>query len=561
MPPTASIPSAARSARHGALESTQFDVVVIGGGITGAGIAREATRRGLSVALLEADDFAAGTSSRSSKLIHGGLRYLAMGEVQLVRETALERKRVHALAPHLAEPCWMLTPAKSWAGLLKFRAGIGTYEKLGAVDAIDRHQTWRHDELERNEPLLRRDRFAGAVAYREYLSEDARLVLAVLRDAAGRGAVVQNHLRVEALLHSGSRGSGSRGSGPRGPGSRVVGVRARCTQSDRSIEVRGTAVVNAAGPWVESVSRLDDPAAPNRLHLSKGIHVVIDAARLPIRHIVVLGTEDRRSIFAIPRGDSVYVGTTDVSHPEGARIWPEIGLDDVRYLLAPLHVGFDVEPLDERDVRGAWAGLRPLIAQPGKAAKEMSRRDEIWVAESGLITIAGGKLTGFCKMAEDALAKVGERLGRALPLADAKEAPLPGGDLGRDLDAESSALMAATGLNSRTARRLVGLYGAEARDVVARGAEPLAQVPPGEAAQVLAGEVEWAVRHEAAETLIDWLYRRARVPLHAPTLAPALLAPAAARLQVLLGWDDARVRDEIAAASTQLASDCAFASG
>ena len=154
----ASIASAVRNARHDALQSTTFDVVVIGGGITGPGIAREATRRGLSVALVEADDFAAGTSSRSSKLIHGGLRYLAMGDVPLVRETALERKRVHALAPHLAEPCWMLTPARSWAGLLKFRAGIGTYEKLGAVDEVDRHQTWRHDELERNEPLLRRDR-------------------------------------------------------------------------------------------------------------------------------------------------------------------------------------------------------------------------------------------------------------------------------------------------------------------------------------------------------------------------------------------------------------------
>jgi glycerol-3-phosphate dehydrogenase len=539
MPTTpASIASAARNARHDALESTTFDVVVIGGGITGAGIAREATRRGLSVALVEADDFAAGTSSRSSKLIHGGLRYLAMGEVQLVRETALERKRVHALAPHLAEPCWMLTPARSWAGLLKFRAGIGTYEKLGAVDPIDRHQTWRHDELERNEPLLRRDRYAGAVAYREYLSEDARLVLAVLRDASARGAVAQNHLRVESFLHEDAR---------------VAGVRARCTQSGRIVDVRGRAIVNAAGPWVESVSRLDEATAPSRLHLSKGIHVVVDAVRLPLRHIVVLGTEDKRSIFAIPRGDSVYLGTTDVSYPGDPRIWPGITLEDVRYLLAPLPEAFDVEPLDERDVRGTWAGLRPLIAQPGKAAKEMSRRDEIWVADSGLITIAGGKLTGFCKMAEDALERVATRLGRALPLVDDKEAPLPGGDLGRDLDAESGSLATATGLDARTTRRLVGLYGAEARDVVALGADALA---PG--APVLVGEVDWAIRHEAAETLVDWLYRRARIPLHAPTLAPALLAPAAARLQGLLGWDEARVQGEIAAARERIAADLDF---
>jgi len=538
MPPVASLPTSARAARHDALEASRFDVVVIGGGITGAGVAREATLRGLTVALVEANDFAAGTSSRSSKLIHGGLRYLAMGDVQLVRETALERKRVHALAPHLAQPCWMVTPARSWAALLKFRAGIGTYEKLGAVEEIDRHQTWRGDELTRNEPLMRRDAFAGAVAYREYLSEDARLVLAVLRDAAGRGAIVQSHLRVESLLREADR---------------VRGVRARCARTDRLVEVRGDVVVNAAGPWVEAVCRLDEPAATPLLHLSKGIHVVVDAARLPLRHIVILGAADKRSIFAIPRGESVYVGTTDTSYGRAADLWPDVTLDDVRYLLEPLPRYFDTAPLDADDVRGAWAGLRPLIAQPGKAAKEMSRRDEIRVSPSGLLTIAGGKLTGFCKMAEDVLERVAEGLGRPLGVA-APAGPLPGGELGRDLDAEAHRLARETGVDERVASRLVGLYGSESADVIALGAEPLVAGTP-----VIAGEVDWAVRHEAAETLVDWLYRRARVALYLPAHAPALVSPAADRMQAGLGWTAAHRDAEIADARARLAGDHGFA--
>jgi glycerol-3-phosphate dehydrogenase len=535
--PAPSLPTRDRDARHDALEAARFDVVVIGGGITGAGIAREATSRGLSVALVEAEDFAAGTSSRSSKLIHGGLRYLAMGDVQLVRETALERKRVHALAPHLAWPCWMVTPARSWAGLLKFRAGIGTYEKLGAVDEHDRHHTWRGDELAANEPLLRRDRFAGAVAYREYLSEDARLVLAVLRDAAARGAVVQSRLRVESMWHEGGR---------------VRGVDARCGVTGRVVAVRGDVVVNAAGPWVETVCALDERDATPLLHLSKGIHVVLDAERLPLRHIVILGAEDKRSIFAIPRGETVYVGTTDTSYGHGADLWPAITREDVRYLLEPLPRHLDTAPIEPEEVQGAWAGLRPLIAQPGKAAREMSRRDEIRVSRAGLITIAGGKLTGFCKMAEDVVDRVGEALGRTLPAPAAAE-PLPGGALPADPEAEVARLAQEAGLDTALSRRLVGLYGAESREVLALGAEPLAPGSP-----VRAGEVDWAVNHEAAETLVDWLYRRVRAPLYAPAGCAALLAPAAERLQALLGWSPARRDEEVAAAGARLAADRAF---
>jgi glycerol-3-phosphate dehydrogenase len=326
------------------LEAERFDVVVIGGGIGGAGIAREAARRGLSVALLEAEDFAAGTSSRSSKLIHGGLRYLAMGDIALVRTTALERKEVHRIAPHLAEPRWMVVPARSRASLLKFQVGIGTYEKLGAVADADRHQSWGREELAREEPLLDRERYGYACAYREYLTDDARLVLANLRSAAGDGAAVLSYAPVTGLLREGDR---------------ACGVAARCAESGATLHVRAKAVVNAAGPWVDALVRLESEGTAPRLHLSKGVHVVLPAARLPVRHLAILGTDDKRSIFAIPRGDVVYLGTTDTSYAGGTDLWPAVTREDVAYLLAPANRDFTGPPLAPEDVVAAWAGLRP----------------------------------------------------------------------------------------------------------------------------------------------------------------------------------------------------------
>lgn len=520
-----------------ALEQERFDCVVIGGGITGAGIARAAARRGLSVALLEAGDFAAGTSSRSSKLIHGGLRYLAMGDVALVRETALERKEVHRLAPHLAEPRWMLVPARSWASLLKFRAGLGTYEALGAVAEADRHQNWNAEELARSEPLLRRERTPWACVYREYLTDDARLVLANLRDAAGSGARALNHAPVESVLVEGGR---------------AAGVEARCAESGRRLRVRATAVVNAAGPWVEAVRRLEAPDAPPLLHLSKGVHVALPHARLPLRHVAILGAADRRSIFAIPRGEVLYLGTTDTSYPAGPDREPPVERADVEYLLEPVARHFDVAPPRASECVTAWAGLRPLVAQPGRPPAEISRKDEVLVGPAGVITIAGGKLTGYRKMAEQVVEHVAALLAR--PLAPtAEEPPLPGGDFAGDLDALAARLAASAALPADAAARLVRLYGSEAEAVVARGREPIA---PG--AAVLAGEVDHGVAVEAARTLEDVVYRRTRAALYDPSAREAMVAPAAARMATLLDWSPARCEQEQAAVRARLAADLAF---
>lgn len=546
MSDASSLVTADRSGQLDALEQTHFDLLIIGGGITGAGIAREAALRGLTVALVEARDFASGTSSRSSKLIHGGLRYLAMGDVKLVRETALERKRLHQLAPHLAEPKWMLAPARSRAGMMKFRAAITAYEKLGAIGDEDRHQNWQGDELSQNEPSLDRATYPFACAFREYLTDDVRLVLANLRAAKCNGAVALNYLAVTEIVHDADR---------------AVGAVTQCALTGRSLPIRARVVVNAAGPWVENVMSLDDGSAPSRLHLSRGIHIVMDRSRLPVRNLVIMSTSDRRSIFAITRGDSVYVGTTDTSYPKQATEWPEIELEDVEYLLAPVSKTFKTDPLGPQDVIAAWSGIRPLIAKRGKQAKEISRRDEIWVSDSRLITIAGGKLTGYRKMAVEVIERVldvaSDLTAKPAPAnsAGAEEEPLPGGDFAGGLQNLATTLARETGVDEERAERLVRLYGTEAKKVVSLGCEPVV-----EGGSVVLGEIAWAVEHEAATGLEDVIYRRTRAALYCGRECDALLAPTARELQVRLGWSDAECRAQIDSVRRQRNADLAFQS-
>lgn len=525
------------------LETDRFDLVVVGAGITGAGVARDAAARGLRVAVVEADDFAAGTSSRSSKLIHGGLRYLASGEVDLVRKTARERTAVHTMAPHLAEPCWMVVPARNRAAVTTFRAGIGTYEKLGGIDGADRHSVWRDEEITANEPHLRVDPFDWAVAYREYLTDDARLVLAVLRAAAASGAAIANRAPVIGVVRAGGGGAADR----------IDGVVCRCALTDREVTVRADVVVNAAGPWVEGIARMEQDPPASRLHLSKGVHIVIARDRFPVNHLVICNTPDKRSIFVIPRGETVYIGTTDTSYHGNRPLWPEIELEDVDYLLEPMTKYFDIEPLDSSDVIAAWAGVRPLIAQEGKEAKEMSRKDEVTVGPGGMISIAGGKLTGFRRMAEDVVEEVGKQLGRKLP-AGPGMAKVPGGDL--PLGPPDDVMPSANGRVDPAARlglRLRRLYGSEADEVRSLGSTPLVEGEP-----VLEGEVDWAIDREAAQTLVDVVYRRTRVAWYVPARRAALCTAMGARMAARLGWDDAQRTREENAVSALFDDELAF---
>jgi glycerol-3-phosphate dehydrogenase len=516
-----------------ALARDSFDLAIVGGGIAGAGLAREAARRGLRVALLEAEDFASGTSSRSTKLIHGGLRYLARAELGLVRESALERKQLHALAPHLAEPRWMLLPARNRLGAAAYAGAVSLYERLGAVERPDRHGVWRARDLEEREPLLERSTWRHAVAYREYLTDDARLVLANLRDAVACGARALNHVRATGIRLDGGVASG---------------IEARCQLSGRTFALRARGVVDAAGPWVDELAKLEDPDARPILHLTKGVHLTLSAARLPIRNLLYLKATDGRLVFAIRRGACVYVGTTDTTYPV-PEVWPRITRADVEYLLELLPRYLRVAPIRPDEVGAAWAGLRALVAQPGKAPGEVSRRDAVIVGPRRVIHVAGGKLTGYRPEARRALERAAQVLGLRLREPEPEPA-LPGGDFSGGIGALERGLQAELSLGARCAARLARLYGAEAREVAKLGVDPLASGAP-----LLEGEVDWSVRCEGAATLEDFLYRRSRAPLYDTDVCREVAEPAGRRMAHLLDWDEGRLRSELAAVEARLAAD------
>jgi glycerol-3-phosphate dehydrogenase len=519
------------------LAREQFDLLVIGGGITGAGIARDAVLRGLRVALVERRDFAAGTSSRSSKLIHGGLRYLQQGDVGLVMEAAHERRVLRRLVPHLARPIQMLVPVHSRGSYAKLSAGLWTYDRMARVLKDERNEMLSRDETLGLEPLLRAEHLYGAGMYYEYLTDDARLVVETIISAAALGAAVANYAEVIDLITEGGRLNGA-----------VV----RDTMTDADLAVRAKVVVNAAGPWVDAVRLLQGDGERPRLHLTKGIHLVLPCERLPVSRIVVMNTPDHRAVFVVPRGSIVYLGTTDTDY-EGRYDDPWITLDDVRYLLAAANATFTVERLDLDDVVGAWAGLRPLLHQEGKKPTEISRKDEIMVGPTGLLSIAGGKLTTYRKMAERVVDMVVQRLSEhgqrpSEKKGDSDRALLNGGETGDDIGGFTARLTARwPQVPADVVERLVSVYGSNGeRMVEAMVGDPrLAErCAPGLA--VTRGEVAYAVRDEMALTLEDFLERRARLFLWDPHNGLTVAAEVARLMGDALGWSAQRRAAEIA---------------
>ena len=516
--------------------------MIIGGGITGAGVARAASQRGLSVALLEAKDFSSGTSSKSSKLIHGGLRYLAMGHFRVVRHTARERAVVHALAPHLCEPHWMVFPVASRRWLVLMDVVVRIYEMLGGVKRSDRHRRWGRAEVAQNEPALRAEKSRYAVTFREYLTDDCRLVLANLRDAVASGAQVANYLSVDGLLGE----------------NQAEGVTAQCALTGRSIQVKAAVVVNATGPWVDATRQLEADVEP-RLVLSRGIHVAVRRTDLPVNNLVTMTGSDGRPVFALPRGPVTYLGTTDTRHLEPATHHPSVEQIDVDFLLTTVEDHFDIS-LTPKQVTGAWAGLRPLISKPEQTTSELSRKDEVWVGPRGVVTVAGGKLTGYLQMADDVLEAVETQFSAEQSLTSRAEfsgtisvsKTLPGGDIASDLSLAAQTLDTDHGLGLPIAERLVRRYGSEADAVIALGKEPVA---PG--AHLLSGEIVWAVQVDGALFLADVLERRTGSMWFDPEVG-ALVEPVAQQLSGLLGWTAEQTSDQIALLERQQETDLTF---
>jgi glycerol-3-phosphate dehydrogenase len=368
------------------LKSDSFDLLIIGGGITGAGIALDAASRGLKTALVEKHDFAFGTSSRSTKLIHGGLRYLKQLEFGLVKEVGSERAVVHRLAPHLVIPEKMLLPLYEKKGLGYWLTSIGLkiYDFLAGVKPQDQRQMLVRSQTLKYEPLLKSDDVKGGAIYAEYRTDDARLTIEIAKTAFAHGAVLINYTQVTDFDYSGDN---------------LAGVNVYDHHSKQSYSINAKCVVSAAGPWVDDLRIINKSQTGKRLHLTKGVHIVIPHQKFPVHQAIYFDVEDGRMIFAIPRGRVTYVGTTDTNYT-GDKDNVVTNQDDAAYLIRGVNTTFNGVQLSIQDIESSWAGLRPLIHEDGKSASELSRKDEIFESPTGLISIAGGKLTGYRKMAE-----------------------------------------------------------------------------------------------------------------------------------------------------------------
>jgi glycerol-3-phosphate dehydrogenase len=385
-----------RQAIKNNMTADPYDLVIIGGGITGSGIALDAVSRGMKVALVEKNDFASGTSSKSTKLIHGGLRYLKQFHFKMVAEIGKERKIVHNLAPHLVLPEKMLLPILKDSSMGKYTISIALkiYDMFAGVADEDRRKMFGKRKTLEVEPLLPIDNTLGSGLYAEYRTDDARLTIEIIKTAHDYGADLLNYVEVEDFIYE--KGE-------------VKGVNCFDHLTEDNFAIHGKQVVNAAGPWVDDLRILNHSYLDKQLHITKGVHLVFERVKLPVKQSLYFEIGDGRMIFIIPRDDKTYVGTTDTDY-SGDRDQILVSKQDAAYLIAAVNNLFPSINLTLEEVQSSWAGLRPLIAEEGKSVSEISRKDEIFISLTGLISIAGGKLTGYRKMAEKVVNMIAEKL-------------------------------------------------------------------------------------------------------------------------------------------------------
>ena len=540
---------------------TAVDLVVIGGGITGTGIARDAVRRGLSVALVEQRDFAFGTSSRSSKLVHGGLRYLEQYEFSLVFEAVSERRVLMDIAPHLVNPLGFLFPVyeNSRKPLWMVNAGMWVYEGLSLFRSPKRHRTLKSkEEVKGEEPSLAVDGMTGAPLYYDCSTDDARLTLENAIDAARQGAAVVNYASAVSFLKQEGR---------------ISGVVVQDTRTGALKSVSASAVINATGPWADRTLSMSG-GGKRLLRPTKGVHIVVPHARVPVNHaIVLLHPEDGRVLFAIPWGEHTYLGTTDTDF-EGDPAEVAATRSDVDYLLAAARRYFPDHPVGHDDVISTWAGLRPLIAPSGDGVSEssVSREHQIVVGEDGLVTIAGGKLTTYRRMAAEVVDTAVQLMRLTTPSlpklvpSQTEHEPLPGAvgwpaDDDHDRVAAQVVEASAGRLSLATGQLLARTYGMRAIELAKRvAADPSLAAPlvPGRP-EVLV-QVDWAADEEMACAVADLFVRRTQLYYRAADQGLSALPTVAARLGAKLGWTDAQVAAEIAAYQAEVALSRAWRS-
>jgi glycerol-3-phosphate dehydrogenase len=522
------------------LAGEQFDVLVVGGGVTGCGVALDAASRGLRTALVEARDFASGTSSKSSKMVHGGLRYLQQHDYLLVYEALHERQRLLRNAPHLVRPLPFLVPLFGKDGVVSkslaqaYAVALWTYDLTGGLRIGRRHKRVTAADSLAHFPVLRTDRLVTAFLYWDAQADDARLTLALARTAAAYGAVLANYAPVESLIKEQGRVRGAR-------------------LADGA-QVRAQVVVNATGVWAEQLAADSVSIRP-----AKGIHVAVRSDKLPCDYASVLAVPgDRRSVFVVPwaadeatstsgPGRYTYVGTTDTDY-DGPLDDPQCTPDDVDYLLAAVNA-WTSAGLTPADVTGSWAGLRPLISDARSArTADLSRRHQVVVSDAGLVTVTGGKLTTYRKMAADTVDAAAKLLdaGRRIPRSRTKRLRLIGGD-------DRAAPNDAVGLTAAQSSHLAGRYGSEAAEII-----DLCRRDPSLAEPLVAGlpylkaEAIYAARQEMAHTLSDVLARRTRAAILNRDATIAAAPAVAALLAPELVWDGAEQARQVAALAAEI---------
>ncbi|MBU0512452.1 MAG: glycerol-3-phosphate dehydrogenase/oxidase [Chloroflexi bacterium] len=494
-----------------------WDIIIVGGGITGAGILREATRLGLRVLLVEQRDFAWGTSSRSSKLVHGGLRYLKEGKIRLTRASVLERDRLIEEGPGLIDPLGFLLSIYKGdhPGRWTFKAGLSIYDLLALQWG---HQYYSAADFKMLAPHIEQSGLEGGFRYGDAQTDDARLVLRVIREAVAEGGVALNYVTAAEVLKEDGH---------------VVGLRLRDNETGSTCEVRARVVVNATGAWADRLRGY--VGASPRIRPLRGSHLLFSAWRLPVAQAVsFLHPIDRRPVFIFPWEGVTIIGTTDVDHEASLDTEPGIDPDEVAYLMAAAESQFPSLGLTLDDVVATFAGVRPVIGT-GKADPSQESRDHVVWEDAGLLTVTGGKLTTFRLIALDVLKAIRHHLPETPPLSD--NVPM----LNR-VDADLPAL---AHLDEIIRRRLSGRYGVDASALASASGPGELTLIPG--TQTLWAELRWAARSEAVSHLEDLLLRRVRLGLLLPQGGELLLPQIRAICQPELGWDDARWEAEQAA--------------
>lgn len=477
-------------------QSTNYDVIIIGGGITGAGILLDAATRGLNAVLFEKGDFASGTSSRSTKLIHGGLRYLKQLEFGLVHESGTERAIVHNNAPHIVLSENMLLPIFKDGTLGEWTTSMGlqVYDFLAGVSSEEKRKMLSAEEVIEKEPLIKTEELTGGGIYKEYRTDDARLVIEVLKKAVQYNSKAFNYTTVTDFTYEDEK---------------VDGIIIHDEIIGENYIIKGKTVINATGPWVDDLRIKDEAISGNRLQLTKGVHIVVDYNKLPLQQSVYFDVEGGRMIFAIPRDNITYIGTTDTFY-DAEKDEPEITDNDIHYLVKAVNDMFPDSAISKSDIQSGWAGLRPLIHQEGKSASELSRKDEIFISSKGLISIAGGKLTGYRKMAERALDEAVEVLENDFDIkvdpCITKQIKLGGGDFKNPADIHllnsELQLKYQDKISNEIIHKMVFRYGSNAPKVFEKLPEEFVED------DLINAELSYCIEQECVTNLSDYIIRR-----------------------------------------------------